>query len=680
MGLYFQNISVSPSNAGKFSSPFQLLDNSSDIESRRNVLVQLNHHGIEFYYETYDETHSVSPHQSQVLLYIPIDDPQKTGYTLLNIKEPNGVLKSRSDIAGYCLHYGDVINNRNMLELPGNTNGHTYFELLLCFFDDLNNHNSDINKFSHELATHTRDKLNHCEVYDLIRKKYSFYEDLKDFHDSGRHTEKKNDLNISYNIFLDEILGKKIEDWIPGYCMDERNWFLTPEEELRDLAVFDKEFEIDKDKERFEDIQKALLAKHAVVKAMKLNATSVFIPLISNIIATCLYLGVFIYWLTDRYENSIWFLITALAVFTIGMIVHAVQQGSKLSLFLPRIIVSIATAWFVLIASEEILKNQLNLDKLIIIIGIPLVMMLLFVFVFAEIRQHSPYYIYKKNSTLYGKTMLVIIYSFNFTVSLGIIAHPMVVDGYIKRSGVFENYIYSNDKDTLMMVKGEWESYRNKLLSAQSSNIVAFSMIPSQELKALLYLNDTIVRHKYIADSETNDSKKNIIEVFNKTYNNKILSLQYVDSVLSKEMKFRKFDKAKFRLLDAHNLKINNYTDSIAIPLNSNELEISDAIIFCDTVLESIGNQLINFGDVDGLIKNKTFQENITKKEKLISLNYPLKKNSEDILRYETTFSFAPDRSFILYPLMLVFQTLIVILLAIVGQLIISDKTVTEAL
>lgn len=673
MGLYFQNISVSPSNAGKFSSPFQWFDKCSDKDNGRNVLVQLTHHGIKFYYEKYVEDHPVSPHQSLVLLYIPIDDPQKTGYTLLNIKEPNGVLKARGNLDGYRLHYGDVINNKLMLELPGCSAGHTYYELLLCFFDDLNNRDSDINKYSYKLAAFTRERLTHCEVYDLIRKKYSFYEDVKDYQESGMHGTKKKDLHITYNIFLDEILNGKIQEWIPGYCMDESNWFTTPEEELSDLASFDKEFDIDS--ERFEDIQKALLAKHAVVKAMKLKTSAVNMPLAANIVAAVLYLGVFNYWLTNNYENSFWFLSAGFGFFTFAMIAHAIQQGPKLSMFLPRIIVSIATAWFILIASEEILKNQLNVDKLTIIIGIPLVMILLFVFVFAEIRQHSPYYSYKKNSTLYGKTLLVIIYSFNFTVSLGFIAHPLVVDGYIKRSSVFENYIYSNDKDSLVMVKSEWEGYRNKLLSAQSSNIVAFSMIPGQQLKASFSFNE-----KVNFKTKIESSKVRIIKIFVQTYNNKIQSLQRVDSVLLKEMKLRNFYTMNLHQLDTNNLTINNYTDLIAVPLNSNELEISNAIISCDTILESIGKLLINASDVGTLINYKTFQENITKKERKIPSKYRFQKDTDDILRYETTIPFFPQRPIILYPLMLIFQTLIVLLLAIVGQLIISDKTVTESL
>jgi len=674
MGLYFQNISISSSNAGKFSSPFMWFDNSSGKDVP--VMVQLTHHGIEFYYDTYDKEHSVSPHQSLVLLYVPIEDPQKTGYTLLTIPSPEGILKTRGKLPGYRLHYGDMINNRGLLELPGVVNAHTYFELLLCFFDDLNNHNSDINKYSHKLAEYTREKLSHCEVYDLIRKKYAFYEDVKDYLESGEHNEKKKDLRITYNIFLDEILSGKIEEWIPGYSMDKDNWFSTPEEELEDLASLDKKFEIDK--ERFEDIQKALLAKHDVVRTMKLTSSSVFIPLAANIIAAFLYFSVFIYWLTNQYENSFWFLSAGFAFFTLGMIIHTIQQGAKLSMFLPRIIVSIATAWFILIASEEILKNQLNIDKLIIIIGIPLVITLLSFFVFAEIRQHSPYYSYKRNSRLYGKTLFIIIYSFNFTVSLGFIAQPLVVDGYIKRSGVFENYFYSNDRDSLIMFKGEWESYRNKLLSSQSTNIVAFSMIPSKELQSNLIQIDSAGRRSE-SKSTANDNRWIVLRTFIETYNNKMNSLNRMDSLLLREFEIRKVKKSSFTQLNIQNLKKENWS-SIAIPLSINELKISKAIVTCDSILESIGKLLINAGDVESLIKYKTFQENITKKERKIPSKYRFQKDTDDILRYETTIPFFPQRPIILYPLMLIFQTLIVLLLAIVGQLIISDKTVTEAL
>ncbi len=672
MGLYFQNFSTSSSNAGEFVSPFQWFDEFS--KRYEPVFVQLTHHGIEFYYDTYDNGHSVSPYQSKVLLYIPLEDPQKTGYALLNIKNPTGILKTRDDnLSGYRLHYGDVIKNQEMMEIPGSLFSHTYYELLLCFFYDLNNRDSEINKNSHALAAYTREKLSHCEVYDLIQKKYSFYEDVKDYLDSDEHPVKKSDLCITYNIYLDEILSKKIEEWVPGYSMDRSNWFSTPEEELQDLGDFDREFNIDN--ERFEDIQKALLAKHDVVKAMKLKASSIFIPITANIISGLLFFGVFIFWLTNHYENSFWYLCAGFGFFAFAVIVHALQQGPRLSMFLPRIIVSISTAWFVLIASEEILKNQLNIDKLIILLGIPLVAMLLFIFIFAEIRQHSPYYYYKKNSTLYGKTMLVIIYSFNFTVSLGFIAHPLVVDGYIKRSAVFENYIFSNDKDSLMMVKSEWESYRNKLLSAQSSNLVAFSMIPTQQLKAFLRYNDSIKN-----EATSDNDKVKIISVFIKTYNNKILSLLNRDSALLKEMNCRHFPVLNLQQLKMQKLTVNNYSSQIAVPLSDNELEISKGIISCDTILESLGKLIINANDVDALISYKTYQEKLTKRERQQSINYGFKKDPEHIMRYETTLPLFHDRHIVIYPLMLIFQTLIVLLLAIVGQLIISDKTVTEAL
>lgn len=676
MGLYFQNKSSSSSNAGEFVSPFIWFDES--IKEGRPILVQLTHHGIEFYFDYYDEKHSVSPHQSRVLLYIPIGDPQKTGYTLLNIKDPKGVLKTRGNLAGYRLHYGDVINNRKILEVPGFSAGHTFFELLLCFFDDLNNHDSDLNKYSHKLAAYTRDKLNNCEVYELIQKKYSFYNDVKDYLESDKHIEKKKDLRVTYHIFLDEILKGKIEKWVPGYCMRKNNWFSTPEEEMEDLAGFDRIFGIDSD--RFEDIQKALLAKHDVIKAMKLNTSSLFFPFITNIIAAFLYFGVFIYWLTNHYNTSFWILCAAFWLFFLGMIIHAIQQRLKLSMFLPRIIVSIATAWFILIASEEILKNQINTNKLTIIIGIPLIMMLLFVFIFAEIRQHSPYYVYSKNSRLYGKTLLIIIYSFNFTISLGFILHPLIVDNYIKKSSVYENYIFGNSRDSLIRAKGEWEGYRNKLLAAQSSNMVAFSMIPTSELRSFLSYNDSIRRFSVSGNSITRDSKDSLILIFIQTYNNKMQSLERVDSVLANEIISHSFPKVELKQISIQNLTKNNYLTSLAIPLSNNELKISDAINTCDTILENIGKKILLVNNIDTLVGYTTIKEGDTIKPGYKIGQYGLQRYSTKVLRYETTIPFLPIKPVIIYPFLLIFQTLVVLLFAIIGQLIISDKTITESL
>ena len=231
------------------------------------------------------------------------------------------------------------------------------------------------------------------------------------------------------------------------------------------------------------------------------------------------------------------------------------------------------------------------------------------------------------------------------------------------------------------MVKGEWEAYRNKLLSAQSSNIVAFSMIPTKELKAFLSLYDTT---KYdttnstksiSSETSTQDSKKNIIDIFIKTYDNKMLSLGRFDSVLAKDFRERFIEDISFKQL------INNKNiDSIAILISNNELEISNTINICDSILEGIGMLLISANDVETLISYTTYQEDSINEYKFKPYNFGLQKDSTKILRYKIAIPFHPIKSFVLYPLMLIFQTLIVLLIAIVGQLIISDKTITEAL
>ena len=230
-----------------------------------------------------------------------------------------------------------------------------------------------------------------------------------------------------------------------------------------------------------------------------------------------------------------------------------------------------------------------------------------------------------------------------------------------------------------MMAKGEWESYRNKLLAAQSSNLVAFSMIPTPELKAFLSIIDPATSVKVGSNAIAKDNKTSVLGVFIQTYNNKMQSLERKDSVLKKEFKDRLIKDLIFKKLPFKKTK-GNYLDSIAFPLKENELIISNAINTCDTVLSKIGDLVLNSNDVETLIKFGTYLENNTIRHKKEPGKYGFQTDSENILRYETAIPFLFDKSFILYPNMYIFQTLIVLLLAIVGQLIISDKTVTESL
>lgn len=691
---YFYHNTVNPLNAGKFESSFLYIEENGFKGSP--VKVQINQHSIEFYYNKFISNSANKPNASKILLFIPLNDSKKTDYTLLNLSAPKGIIKTRADISGYRISYGSSVINKDLFEIDGQVDGHSLYELLLCFFEDLNNPLSDIRKYNKKIADSTLEYFSQCELFKLIIKKFSFFKHLHEYKNCNDTGILLHNLKITYNLYLDELLSGKLQKLVPGYYMGKDNWFSTPEEELQVLANLDREFVIEP--ERFEDIQKSLLSKHEVLMAMKLNNSNISIPIITNLISSCLYLGTFIYWINHEYYKSFWFLCLGFVLFVVGMIIHVKQQGTKLSMILPRIIVSIVTGWFLLIASEEILKNQLNVDLIVLIIGLPLVLILLFVFIFAEIRQHSPYYLYKKPSKLFRKTALIIVYSFNLSVSFGLIAQPLVVNNYILKSKVFEDYIYSDQREYLNLVKDSYINYRNKLLSIQSANTIAFSLIQQQELKndTKILLPDSLM---FFNLSKTNKTDNRIFSIYAETYNNKIYSIDTLtfNSVLRKDFKKRSNvneDSIALAYMRPEFFKNSKFDEPLGKKvLIQNENRISVLGRICDLALVDIGNRILNSSNVDSLITYNTYfdskknekrnpfcndRERYEKFVKDSTNSYGFLNNPYYILRYQ--YRFNNDMRYNIFPSMLIFQNLIVLLLAIVGQLILSDKTITEPL
>jgi hypothetical protein len=529
-------------------------------------------------------------------------------------------------------------------------------------------------------------------------KKYNVYKELHNFIQKGLLPSQKKPLQIAFCLYLDDIVSGKLEHHIQGYQMGQDKWFQYPESELIQLSEINKRFSININREQ--QIRKTLLTKHDVLSAMKLQSSYSYIPVFANILSVCCFLGVFVYWLvTGKYDNTMWILGAGVAAFFIGMIVHAVQQKMRLSLFLPRIIVSVATAWFLLIASEEILKNQLDVDKLIIIYGLPLASILLIGFMVAEIKQHAPYYQKYDFWKIFRKTILVFIYTLNITIILGLLAHSLVVDGYIKRSGVYENYLFSNVRDSLHNVIEAHKNYQNKLLAVQTSNATAYLMLKDNIIK---FSQELTVLTRDTTSWDTNNRSPNYLPVqtlksdqhsvlispaslekYFQSYNNKIYSLESIEK--SDYFTWITNDTVFFycgKILDVRKKEI--IKDSVIETLIYNDLLISNLINSLDDRLIKFFELSLFANEQDKLLDIDTYEENKkTSKETdeaylaQLKKEFNLHKKESGWLRYQPNLL---HLKIFVYPFMLMFQTILVLLLSVIGQLIVSDKTVTEAL
>jgi len=314
-----------------------------------------------------------------------------------------------------------------------------------------------------------------------------------------------------------------------------------------------------------------------------------------------------------------------------------------------------------------------------------LTLIILIFFLFSESRQHSPAY-YPSLHRMYDiKITPILLHAFNFAnvlvLGLQLVIMPQVVDrsDYVK-SDVFifakklrEIEYTLKDFEEYSKNVTELDQYQNSLLSIGSSKT---------DGRSLLKFKDTI-----IADLEVNlenllPTKKQLQEK-NKNYRKRLELDRYVylskhlDSIVNKSFetteklydipknaldsiqliieKGRNVDDLRFQLTHFYRVI---QQDSILKELSTYQPDTAKIMLACSAK--------------DSIIFNK-FKEKykLTYEPKNVIMIKPLKRDC---------FSKNLNHKILLYPNLMMVQVCISLLLGIVGQLIISDKTVTEAL
>jgi hypothetical protein len=653
------------------------------------VWVHLSSRKIEFYIERYNSKHPVNTEMSEILYEIPLDDPQEVQQALLNPQFRSGRLLTSLGNNGYLLYHTDQLPDKTILEVAGDPEAHTLHELLLIFFYELNySHGAFISQYP-EITNEVREKLSQCELYHLIRNKFRLYYALQNFNESNRGYRESVRLRNAFNIYLNAVLSGSIQNEFPGELMKKGQWFSLPEEELEQLAAVNKTYKIEP--HRIEHIQNALLQRHAVASSMKIITPRYKIPIVLQAASGLIYALVFSLWIFGYYKHTDILLLSGLFAFLASLSAHASQQHIKISLYLPRILVAVASGWFIFLTSEELMHNPMTIEYQLVgpvfLFGITI----LFTFLFAEVRQFSPYFVNKNRIKLVYKSFLILIYTFNVTVTIGLFVQPIVLERNIKGSQIMLENVYSFQFDSLLLVEKNIEKYREKLLSFQAANASSIIFLRDDELlnvsnpfnSQLLFvsplsnfksgantlaINNLVNSYNLRVESLNSDLKALI---FSKLFTPKVSESMMVESI------------TKYTTVDYNTFKLKT-----SLIFLENDRKISTAESLCGKVLRDI-NEFRRINDNTELLHINTYiegeepakKDNTSSKSKIqnkISKKYT--KGRE--IRYGSTLFglFKDERKIYLFPAMLIFETIMVMLIAIIGSLIISEKTVTEAL
>lgn len=687
-----------------------------------------------FFYDGPDVSGVVAEEYYKEIFSISLTNKKETGYDILNLKKQ---IESKSAAvrfgqfvaSGKTIPWNEICQRvggeAELFNFPfverwnwelGDENNKEWFCLFIrcCFLRfvvEFEKRESDFPNSPY--YDHVRDRLRECVVYRLLCAKVKYTVYLYQGEDSCSQDE----YTYKAQQFVDLLMDKSINKIIPPYSYDDDDWFYNPEAEL-DLIVDREADSARRGGVRFDEklenkIRDYFFRHHSVISAMGNKRLGnwykayVFIIGVYSLMATYCMLyfddcdNVLINWF---FKNMwIW---DAVALFSVAVLVLLAVKRS-INVFMPRVLVALGIGWLTAFISEDLIKSQLEITSRFTLSACLMVLTLIVVMLFGEARQHSPYYLLNfkiRNITYFIKERMrfhsmrkllpVLVHSYFWALTLGGVMQFALYDKLLENSKVLPEVVYDDvfeQADTYIMhlqgIKEAITAYEDdwNVLLLGKSRVTGF--VKNKDGFGYTAETSTVDYGRFMGRcGQRIGVVKAKIEEFDKAYGNYDL---VIDTFFVSKLEL---NSGFLKTADA--LDENQVSDSIKKQLNEIDemlLEIDEEISLARLfIAENKGwKPLIDWSRCER--SPIIVERDITQEEKIHSFGAKevdflrrLEKNARknhNLFREVKMFWFGWPLSFKnLYPRMLVFHSLIVLLIAFVGQLIVSDKSVTEPL
>jgi hypothetical protein len=711
------------------------LEKGRTTEELLGIQIQLKNDSIEFFYTVDNIEHPVNIHRHIHLFSFPLDTPERTDYFLLNtIDLDTDIYPSLND---HRLYYSSAIQEKKLFEVNGDYKLINIHEILLCLFDELYNPESDINKYSPVISDSIKGRINRSFVFSLIRKKFNFYKALYDWKEivknfdlskvestSNEFLELKMNLGFSkvktaFNEFLESILNDSLGRTIPISKFDGDNWFQNPEQELENLKGINVDYNINDSP--IKSIQNYFLKKHAILSALKVNFRNeksnanegqtsskirksftakdylifgklnisdllYYLIIAFQLIAFMSFCILFVLWLKTRYDSTdllmglgiISFLISIVLLF----IIQKINHNGNFNLLMPRIFIAMTIVLYGIVGSEAILKNQFLVNRSTVGIAIICGLFILSFSIYFECRQHSPYYKLLANNLYNYKLLPILIYTFNVATLLVLSSQIIISHTFIDNTNIFSTQVFSEELDCLKKMHDQYKEYNEEIEKVQDQNCYTLFLILGKNVSNFRDTIDNETSKKLITGSK--DLHLNESEINQ--------SLQLYD-IFKRDVRISRALKAdiKSRILNVA-LLIGDKTKNID-PIHidfSNEYMRGKGINQLIKDFNYLKYTAVQSDSILDLLSNRYVSLSTQAKIEPL-LTYPQKDNLKNSHKNDPNYGliFKNSRVYVvklfsteakIYPNMLMLQVIIIMLIGLVGQLFVSDKTVTEPL
>ena len=564
-----------------------------------------------------------------------------------------------------------------------------------------------------------RAKLHKSDVYKLLyaKTKYTIrcYE--------GEAPMSEEDYTFVTRNFANRLMDKNLNKVIPSDYYSKSMWFYNPEIELdlivkripskrsnrkRGNAILDVELQ--------HKIRDFFFTKQAVVSAMgeswrkKLYWFYIIVLGGFSIVATRCLLHFdedlpLANWFFDSMRSWGWICMGAFIVI-VNLILSITNKS--LNVIMPRALVALSIGWLTTFISDDLIKSQVKIDVFTTKITFIGVLILIIILLIGESGRYSPYYLGRHvlrfpfwKQIKYPsswKFIPILVHSYFWALVFGVIMQFTFYEDLLRNSKALPEIVYEdtlektvtyimyleNYKDVLASYKNDWNTIYSTSIRTKGSSIGKdFNKITLYSDPEFSFYEEHFRQQIEDVFVKYNAIRKYRFEIWN-DWENSTDKVRYKMNVSLKDFDFNKLEYGSSHMLAAFQFKneLLDFLNSVQnnkLSVKDKFKNITDQLLYLEKQISQTEEE-IRYTNLF-ISNNKNWDTLITWSDYRPENCIGLPKNVQECMKLNAIVDHNLCRVFgkkRIYPRMLVFHSLIVLIIAFVGQIIISDKSVTE--
>ena len=333
---------------------------------------------------------------------------------------------------------------------------------------------------------------------------------------------------------------------------------------------------------------------------------------------------------------------------------------------------AVLAAWLVIGVSEDLTKGLLSVDKpFIVFVTLVIVVFIITIILLGKIKQHSPYL----NGKMVMKRILIILnHSVFYALVIGNVVHFVFCDNLIRNSNVLTSSVYCDYFSKVNNYCHQLENLDKIIVQYENLRFIDTAFLKKTKSKPVESDDNAYI--SVIADALNLYTNP---EEYIETHNKLVESYAVITSRLNTDdntpvSHHTKMLKAEIDTKDSISKK------ELKMVFDENLNKIVPLRIAIRDEISIVQSSMMRYNNYDTLTNWASF--NNTKLSVITGSEYLDKITNEAIERHNMCYeiNLLNGKKYRFFPSIFILQTLIVLVLAFVTQLFISEKSVTEPL